>query len=468
MWVTCRYRTVQSGDPASECSTSSAACAMTLRCGSAHSKWRVSRPSVESVSATGSHPNGAKAARGQRLGGEGQRGRHGPGVYGRPVGGPAPTRPAPLASGLYAARAWTCAPSKTSSRSPSTTAPSPCGGWSTPARCSTSPTAGYLELVSEFEVAGGGEVDPHSHPTHEFYYVTSGRGLMRIERRGARDRPGRPRAHPAERRPQPPTGQRPCAHPLLLLRGRPEGRRRGRLHDALIGVARVVVTRRLPDGGLDPLARRRPRRRSTNDADEPHTRRVELRAAAADADAIVCLLTDRIDADVLAAGRRAAARRRERRCRLRQHRPRRGRRSGRGGVQHAGGARRDHRRPRVPADPGRLPPRRRRRRPTCASGALAVGWGILQYLGHDVHGATLGPRRVRPHRPGGRPTGERLRDAAAAPRPPDTGKPGYVGRPRPLLAEPATSCRCTSRSRPTPTICSTPAGSPCCDPRPCS
>ena len=39
---------------------------------------------------------------------------------------------------------------------------------------------GFLELVSEFEVAGGGEVDPHSHPTHEFYYVTSGRGLMRI------------------------------------------------------------------------------------------------------------------------------------------------------------------------------------------------------------------------------------------------------------------------------------------------
>ena len=40
---------------------------------------------------------------------------------------------------------------------------------------------GYLELVSEFEVAGGGEVDPHQHPTHEFYYVTSGRGLMQIE-----------------------------------------------------------------------------------------------------------------------------------------------------------------------------------------------------------------------------------------------------------------------------------------------
>ena len=39
---------------------------------------------------------------------------------------------------------------------------------------------GHLELVSEFEVAGGGVVDPHSHPTHEFYYVTAGRGLMTI------------------------------------------------------------------------------------------------------------------------------------------------------------------------------------------------------------------------------------------------------------------------------------------------
>ena len=40
---------------------------------------------------------------------------------------------------------------------------------------------GHLELVSEFEVAGGGLVDPHNHPTHEFYYVTAGRGQMTIE-----------------------------------------------------------------------------------------------------------------------------------------------------------------------------------------------------------------------------------------------------------------------------------------------
>ena len=37
---------------------------------------------------------------------------------------------------------------------------------------------GHLELVSEFEVAGGGLVDPHEHPTHEFYFVMSGRGVM--------------------------------------------------------------------------------------------------------------------------------------------------------------------------------------------------------------------------------------------------------------------------------------------------
>ena len=39
---------------------------------------------------------------------------------------------------------------------------------------------GHLELVSEFEVEGGGLVDPHSHPTHEFYYIISGRGVMKI------------------------------------------------------------------------------------------------------------------------------------------------------------------------------------------------------------------------------------------------------------------------------------------------
>jgi len=39
---------------------------------------------------------------------------------------------------------------------------------------------GHLELVNEFEVANGGYVFPHSHPTHEFYFVMSGRGVMTI------------------------------------------------------------------------------------------------------------------------------------------------------------------------------------------------------------------------------------------------------------------------------------------------
>ena len=39
---------------------------------------------------------------------------------------------------------------------------------------------GFLELVNEFEVAGGSAVYPHQHPTHEFYYMMSGRGIMTI------------------------------------------------------------------------------------------------------------------------------------------------------------------------------------------------------------------------------------------------------------------------------------------------
>jgi quercetin dioxygenase-like cupin family protein len=37
---------------------------------------------------------------------------------------------------------------------------------------------GSLELINEFEILGGGRVDPHTHPTHEYYYVLYGRGRM--------------------------------------------------------------------------------------------------------------------------------------------------------------------------------------------------------------------------------------------------------------------------------------------------
>ncbi len=84
---------------------------------------------------------------------------------------------------------------------------------------------GYLELVNEFEVAGGGAVYPHTHPTHEFYYVTSGRGIMTIEGDEARS----PRATSCiirpRRRPQPEARERQRLDPLLVLRRRRQGRR---------------------------------------------------------------------------------------------------------------------------------------------------------------------------------------------------------------------------------------------------
>ena len=48
---------------------------------------------------------------------------------------------------------------------------------------------GYLELANEFEVAVGGEVFPHTHPTHEFYFVMSGAGVMTV---GDEERPVKP------------------------------------------------------------------------------------------------------------------------------------------------------------------------------------------------------------------------------------------------------------------------------------
>jgi quercetin dioxygenase-like cupin family protein len=40
---------------------------------------------------------------------------------------------------------------------------------------------GHLELACEFEVPAGGAIDAHHHPTHEFYFVLHGRGLMTID-----------------------------------------------------------------------------------------------------------------------------------------------------------------------------------------------------------------------------------------------------------------------------------------------
>ncbi|WP_054686058.1 cupin domain-containing protein [Microbacterium sp. No. 7] len=38
----------------------------------------------------------------------------------------------------------------------------------------------FLEFVNEFTVAPGAFVEPHFHNSHEFYYVLTGRGVMRV------------------------------------------------------------------------------------------------------------------------------------------------------------------------------------------------------------------------------------------------------------------------------------------------
>jgi lactate dehydrogenase-like 2-hydroxyacid dehydrogenase len=63
---------------------------------------------------------------------------------------------------------------------------------------------------------------------------------------------------------------------------------------------RVLVTRRLPDGGLAPLLTAG-HEVVQREGDEPYSP-AELVAAVADVDAVVCILTDRIDAAVLQAG----------------------------------------------------------------------------------------------------------------------------------------------------------------------
>jgi glyoxylate reductase len=65
-------------------------------------------------------------------------------------------------------------------------------------------------------------------------------------------------------------------------------------------LGRVLVTRRLPDGGLEPLAGHDLVGPKPDDAPYSHD---ELCAIAKECDAFVTLLTDRIDAEVLAAGK---------------------------------------------------------------------------------------------------------------------------------------------------------------------
>jgi glyoxylate reductase len=67
-------------------------------------------------------------------------------------------------------------------------------------------------------------------------------------------------------------------------------------------VARILVTRRLPEGSLAPVIEARHEIVGPHADDRPLTAE-ELREAVRDVDAVICVLTDRIDRDVIDAGR---------------------------------------------------------------------------------------------------------------------------------------------------------------------
>src|SRR6476660_3771417 len=196
-------------------------------------------------------------------------------------------------------------------------------------------------------------------------------------------------------------------------------------------MGRVLVTRRLPDGGLDPLADHELIGPNADDAPFSHD---ELVAHAGEVDAIMAVLTDRIDADVLLAG------------------------AGNGRMRvvanvAVGYDNIDVRMARehgvvVCNTPGVLDETTADLAFTLILAASRLvheaeaalrrarweGWGITQYLGRDVHGATLGIvgygriGRAVARRAAG--FGMRVLHHARG----DTGEPGYLADLDELLA----------------------------------
>jgi len=152
-------------------------------------------------------------------------------------------------------------------------------------------------------------------------------------------------------------------------------------------MGRVLVTRRLPEGGTDPLVGAG-HELVAGEGDTPlgHD---ELVAAVASVDAVVCLLTDRIDEEVLAAGAAAGLRVVANVA------------VGYDNIDVAAARRLGVAVCNTPgvldettADLAFLLVLAASRLASEAErdlrGGAWPGWGITQYLGHDVHGATLG------------------------------------------------------------------------------
>lgn len=198
-------------------------------------------------------------------------------------------------------------------------------------------------------------------------------------------------------------------------------------------MARVLVTHELPPGGTDPLVAAGHEIVSV-DGPPPLTHGM-LVAAARDADAIVCLLSDRIDAEVLAAGADGGRLRVVANVAV--------------GYDNIDVTAATERGIAVCNTPGVLDDTTADlalllilAATRCASDAEADlragrwnGWGINEYLGHDVHGAILG--LVGLGRIGQavlrRATGFNMRVVHHTRH--DTALPGYIGDLDRLLAE---------------------------------
>ncbi len=198
-------------------------------------------------------------------------------------------------------------------------------------------------------------------------------------------------------------------------------------------MARVLVTHELPPGGTDPLVAAGHEIVSVDGA-QPLTHD-KLLAAARDADAIVCLLSDRIDAEVLAAGADGGRLRVVANVAV--------------GYDNIDVTAATERGIAVCNTPGVLDDTTADlalllilAATRCASDAEAdlragrwTGWGINEYLGQDVHGAILG--LVGLGRIGQavlrRATGFNMRVVHHTRH--DTALPGYVGDLDRLLAE---------------------------------
>ncbi|HUI02292.1 MAG TPA: D-glycerate dehydrogenase [Acidimicrobiales bacterium] len=152
-------------------------------------------------------------------------------------------------------------------------------------------------------------------------------------------------------------------------------------------MGRVLVTRQLPAGGLDPL-RDAGHLVVQRTGDDPYTPE-ELVEAAATVDAVVCLLTDRVDAAVLQAGAAAGLKVVANVAVGYDNIDVATARSLGVVVCNTPGVLDE-----TTADAAFLLILAAARLASTAERDLRAGtwpgWGITQYLGHDVHGATLG------------------------------------------------------------------------------